>query len=89
MTGGDAKALGAQLIDKLFGFLHEQGAYASFAIVMSLGFGWLAVWAIKRLIDGKPGEIDRMAAERDKFQAPFLEHWASTHAKEEKKAAKK
>jgi len=46
---------------------------------MVMFFGALSVWCIKTLVDGKQTEIDRMAADRDNVQAPFLEHWRSTH----------
>lgn len=76
------KALLSQLLSGLFQFLHEQGAYASFAIVMAAGFGWLAVWCIKLLVSGKQAEIDRIALDRDKFQNLLLEQWQSSQPTE-------
>jgi len=78
LTGADLKALLSQALDGTFKFLHEQGAYASFAIVMAAGFGWLSVWCIRLLVDGKQGEIDRIVAERDKFQKLLLDDWQSS-----------
>ena len=78
LTPGDLNGLLDKTLDGIFEYLHEQGAYASFALIMAVGFGGLAVWAITKLIDGKQAEIDRMAAERDKFQKPFLDHWKSS-----------
>lgn len=78
LSGGDLKALLSQALDGTFKFLHEQGSYAAFAIVMALGFGWFAVWAIRQLIRGKQEEIDRIAAERDKFQKLFIDNWRSS-----------
>lgn len=78
LTGGDLKALLSQALDGTSKFLHEQGAYASFAIVMASGFGFLAVWCIRLLVSGKQGEIDRIVADRDKFQQLVIEHWQSS-----------
>ena len=78
LTGGDVKALLTQLMDGVFRFLREQGPYVSFALVMSVALGWLAVWAIRMLVNGKQAEIDRVALERDKFQKLFIDHWHST-----------
>src|SRR5436305_12633307 len=78
LTGGDLKELLSRLLEHVFRFLHEQGAYASFAIVMTLGFGWFAVWAIRKLIDGKQSEIDRIVIERDRFQALFIDEWKTS-----------
>jgi hypothetical protein len=86
LTGADLKALLSQALDGTFKFLHEQGAYASFAIVMAAGFGWMSVWCIRLLIAGKQGEIDRIAEQRDKFQQLFLDQWqSSTGSKGSKK----
>jgi hypothetical protein len=65
-------------LDGTFKFLHEQGAYASFAIVIAFGAGGLAVWSIKQLIHGKDLEISRIAENRDKFQQLFIENWQSS-----------
>jgi hypothetical protein len=78
LSGGDFKALLIQVIEGTGKFLHEQGAYASFAIVMATGFGGIAMWAIKKLIGGKDAEIARMAEDRDKFQKLFIDHWQSS-----------
>jgi hypothetical protein len=78
LTGGDLKALLSQALDGIFKFLHEQGAYASFAIVMAVGFCGFAVWCIRLLISGKQGEIDRIVQDRDKFQKLLLDHWQSS-----------
>jgi hypothetical protein len=78
LSGGDFKALLSQALDGTFKFLHEQGAYASFAIVMATGFGFLAVWCIRMLVNGKQAEIDRIAADRDKFQKLLIEQWQSS-----------
>jgi hypothetical protein len=78
LSGGDFKALLSQALDGTFKYLHEQGAYASFAIVMAAGFGLLAVWCIRQLVNGKQGEIDRIAAERDRFQKLVLDQWQSS-----------
>jgi hypothetical protein len=87
LSGGDLKALLSQALTGTFQFLHEQGAYASFAIVMATGFGWLSVWCIRQLIKGKQAEIDRIAVDRDKFQQLFIDHWQSSAGTE--KGAKK
>ena len=89
MTGGDFKALLSQTLDGTFKFLHEQGAYASFAIVMAAGFGGLAVWAMRKLIGGKDAEISRIVADRDKFQALVIETWQSSQAEKPEKGGKK
>jgi hypothetical protein len=78
LTGGDLKALLSSALDGVFKFLHEQGAYASFAIVMAAGFGGFAMWSIRKLIGGKDAEIARIAGDRDKFQKLFIEHWQSS-----------
>jgi len=85
LTGGDFKALLSQALDGTFKFLHEQGSYASFAIVMASGFGFLAVWCIRQLINGKQGEIDRIVADRDKFQQLLIDRWQSSGDKGRKK----
>jgi hypothetical protein len=84
LSGGDVKSLLSQVLTGTFQFLHEQGAYASFAIVMALGFGWLAVWCIHLLITGKQSEIDRVVAERDKLQRMVIEGWQSSLAEKGK-----
>lgn len=78
LTGGDLKSLLSQFLDGAFRFLHEQGAYASFAIVIAFGVGGLAVWSIKQLIKGKDLEISRIAENRDMFQKLFIESWQSS-----------
>ncbi len=85
LTGGDLKSLLSQVLDGIFTFLHEQGAYASFAIVMATGFVMLSVWCIRLLVDGKQKEIDRIAEQRDKFQQLFLDQWQSTEKGGKKK----
>jgi hypothetical protein len=64
LTGGDVKDLLKQVIAGAFDFLHAQGAYASFAIVMAAGCTWLTIWVIKAMITSKQEEIDRAVAER-------------------------
>lgn len=78
LSGGDVKSLLSQALDGAFKFLHEQGHYASFAIVMATGFGVLSVWCIRLVVKGKQQEIDRIAAERDKFQKLVLDRWQSS-----------
>ncbi len=89
LSGGDLKALFQQIIKGIFDFLDKQGAYASFAIVMAVGFGWLAVWCIRQLVDGKQAEIDRIANERDKFQQLVIDKWESSAAAMERGGKKK
>ena len=78
LTPGDLAELLKQIISGSFAFLKEQGEYASFAIVMAVGFGWLSVWCIRLLVDGKQAEIDRVSKERDKFQKLFIDDWQSS-----------
>jgi hypothetical protein len=90
LSSADFKALLDKIIDGSFEFLRQQGAYASFAIVLTAGFGWLSVWCIRQLVDGKQKEIDRIAADRDKFQQLFIDEWRSTKVvKVEEKGARK
>ena len=86
ITPGDMGRLADKCVDGVFGFLRQQGTYASFAIVMTVGFGWLAVWSIRQLIQGKQGEIDRIASDRDKFQQLVIETWQSSSDKGGKKS---
>jgi len=72
-----------------FEFLKQQGAYASFAIVMTVGFGCLSVWCIRLLVQGKQDEIDRVVKERDKFEQLFIDHWQSSRSGESEKGGKK
>jgi hypothetical protein len=78
LSGGDIKTLSVMAMDGIGKFLHEQGAYASFAIVMATGFGGLAMWSIRKLIGGKDAEIARIAEDRDKFQKLVIENWQSS-----------
>ncbi|MEX2302972.1 MAG: hypothetical protein WD733_18650, partial [Bryobacterales bacterium] len=78
LTPGSAANLLSQIVDRVFAFLAAQGGYASFAIVMTVGFGWLSVWCIRLLVDGKQSEIDRVAEERDKFAQLFIDDWQSS-----------
>ena len=89
LSGGDLKALLTLAMEGTFKFLHEQGAYASFAIVMAVGFGGFAMWSIKMLIRGKDAEITRIAEDRDKFQKLIIENWQSSTSEKEKGAKKK
>jgi hypothetical protein len=56
---------------------------------MAVGFGWLAVWCIRQLVDGKQAEIDRIANERDKFQQLVIDKWESSAAAMERGGKKK
>jgi hypothetical protein len=78
LTSHDASRLFEKIIDGTFKFLEQQGSYASFAIILAGGFGWLTVWCIKQLINSKQAEIDRIAANRDKFQQLVIERWESS-----------
>lgn len=85
LTSSDLRALLDKIIDGLFEFLKTQGTYTVFVLVVAALFAWLFVWAVKKLIKGKQDEIDRLVAERDKFQKPFIQHWQSTKGKGKKK----
>jgi hypothetical protein len=87
LTGGDFKALASQILDGSFKFLHEQGAYASFAIVITVAFTGVAIWAIRLLVNGKQAEIDRVVEERNKLQHLFIEDYQSSRS--EQRASRK
>jgi hypothetical protein len=78
LTSADLKSLLSQVLDGVFKFLHEQGSTAAFVLVITVGFGWFGVWAIRKLIEGKQAEIDRICADRDKFQGLIINQWKST-----------
>jgi hypothetical protein len=89
LSGADVQSLLSQFQVGFFEFLKQQGAYASFAIVMTVGFGWLSVWCIRLLVQGKQEEIDRVVKERDKFEQLFIDHWQSSRSAESEKGGKK
>ena len=49
---------------------------------MAGGTAWLATWCIRKLIDSKQSEIDRIVMDRDKFQQLVIEHWQSSIVKD-------
>jgi len=81
LSSADLKSLFSQMLDGVFKFLHEQGSTAAFVLVIAIGFGSFGVWAVKKLIEGKQAEIDRICADRDKFQGLIINQWKSTKGK--------
>lgn len=85
LTSTDLRQLLEKLMDGFFEFLRTQGTYTVFVLVVAGLFAVLFVWAVRKLIKGKQDEIDRLVAERDRFQKPFIQLWQSTKGKGKKK----
>jgi hypothetical protein len=84
LSPADVKSLLSQTLEGVFKFLHEQGSTASLVLVITVGFGWFGVWAVRELIKGKQAEIDRVCADRDKFQGLIIDQLKSTKGKASK-----
>ena len=81
LTSADLRHLLEKLLDTVSAFLHEQGPYVAYALVMAACFGLVAIWSIRQLIRGKQGEIERLVVERDRFQTLFIDDWQSSRKK--------
>jgi hypothetical protein len=81
------------LLDKIItgglALARQQGAYATFALIMVVGFGAVVVWAVNLLVTGKQSEIDRLVSERDRFQQLFIADWQSSKTVQADKGKKK
>jgi len=78
LTPGDAAQLCNKVLDSWFKFLEAQGPYATFTIFFSSVLVGICFWLVKLLVKAQQGEIDRMAADRDKFQQLIINEWKST-----------
>ena len=85
LSPGDLKSLLSQLMEGAFRFLHEHGPVVFFATSTAVTLTFLAVWAIRKLVDGKQAEIDRISDQRDKFQKLIIDDWKTTMKKGPKK----
>ena len=85
LSSADLSSLLNKLLDGLFEFARTQGTYTVVVVAVAGLFAWLFVWAVRKLVQGKQDEIDRLVAERDRFQKPFIEHWQSTKPRGKKK----
>jgi hypothetical protein len=52
---------------------------------MAVGFGWVCIWSIRLLVNSKSQEIERIAADRDKFQQLLIDNWQSSTPEKVKK----
>ena len=84
LSVADVKQLAVAFINGLFQFLREQGQYAAFTLIVGAAFVGIAIWSIKKLINGKDEEIERLVSERDQLQQLFINDWKSSRGGKKK-----